>query len=120
MLLRVGEIEVEWRRTSLGAGDGELRGLFDNFNQAAPDQRSQGGARNLERLQRVYRKLTARGGQSFDQGALIVVQFAFDRFQQRDLDRALGVLRGGDIFAAQPLFADHPIEDSAWNFGCRS
>ena len=31
----------------LGAGDGELRGLFDDFDQAAADQRGKRGARDL-------------------------------------------------------------------------
>ena len=115
-LLRGVQIEIEKRRTGLGARDGELRGLLQNLDEAPTNQRSERGSRDVERMERGHRNFSAGRGERVDKFPLIVIEFAFDGFQLGDFYRAAGVLRSGHIFARQPFLANHSGENGSGDF----
>ena len=62
--------------------------LFYNFHQSTLHQRSQRGARNFQRLQRIHRCPPSGSCQSVDKCLLVGVELAFRSFQNRNLHRA--------------------------------
>ena len=59
LLLRRIEFEVERRRPGLHARDVKLGGLFDDLDQAAPDQRAERRARDIESMELLDRSAAA-------------------------------------------------------------
>ena len=85
-------------------------GASDDFDKAASDERGERGAGNFECLQRWDGEFTPGGSERVDQSLLVGIEFAFGGFQNRYFDRARRVLRGGEVLAREPFFANHSCE----------
>src|SRR5690348_9587185 len=85
------------------------------MDQASTNECVQSGAWDFERVEGLYWDLASGSGESVDDSSLVRVQFAFGGREYGDLDGALGLLLGGEVFAGDPLLADHAVEESA---GC--
>ena len=106
-LLRGVEIEVEERRPRLGARDGEVGRLFDDLDQAAPDQRA-------SVVRGTSSDCSVSTGTLPPEAASVSTSCRWLSFSLPSADFSSAILTvrvascaRGDIFADQPFLADH-------------